>query len=222
MTKLLLIDLDGTARTTVSGQVCPTYPKDQVLLARTESLCQKLARDNWIIAAITNQGGCEAINADTGKPYKTHRQAVSECKYFLDIAPWCDRVYMCPNGKMSDRDEVYRINRFGFWPFRKYSVVHEYNDDHPDFQTQGYRKPKPGMLELAIREQEEIEYTDARSLGLREREMVEINVKALMVGDMESDRAAASALKLPYLPVENFQLETVVSLNQMLDKTPEA
>ena len=217
MTKLLLIDLDGTARRTISGQVCPTYPKDQVLIAKTANLCQKLKAAHWVIVAVTNQGGCEDINPDTGKPYKTHLQAVAECKYFLDIAPWCDWIYMCPNGKMSDRDEVYRVSR-GSWlaPFRKYSVTHEHNDDHPHYQTQGYRKPKPGMLELAIRDQEEMEYAEARSLGIRERDM-EIDVKALMVGDMESDRIAASALKLPYLPVKEFQLETAGSLERLLD-----
>ena len=219
-TKLLLIDLDGTARETLSGQICPTYPKDQQLISRTAGLCKRLSEDNWTIAAVTNQGGCEAVNPDTGKPYKTHRQTVAECKYFLDLAPWCDRVYMCPNGKMSDRDEVYRVSRGSWmWPFSKYSVTHEHNDDHPYYQTMGYRKPKPGMLELAIRDQEQEEWFQARELGIRERDMLEIDVRALMIGDMESDRMAAKNAKVPYLPVENFQLETLDSLNRILTAT---
>ena len=188
MTNLLLIDLDGTARTAISGQFCPTYPKDQVLIPETENLCIQLKDKGWTIAAVTNQGGCEAIAPATGKPYKTHRQAVAECKYFLDLAPWCDRVYMCPNGKMSNRDEVYRVTRGSWlWPFQKYSVIHEHNDegDHPYFQTQGYRKPKPGMLELAIRDEKESEYAEAIDLGIRAKDIPNVNAWTLMVGDME-------------------------------------
>ena len=215
MTNLLLIDLDGTARITKSGQICPTYPKDQILKTTVANLCQQLADNHWVIAAVTNQGGCEAINRETHKPYKTHRQTVAECKHFLDLAPWCDRVYMCPNAKGSNRDEVYRVTRIGcLWP--RYWVTHEYNDDHPHFQTQGYRKPKPGMLELAIRDEEDSEYAEARALGIRERDMAEIDVRALMVGDMESDRMAAKNAGVPYLPVEDFQLETVDSLNTVV------
>ena len=151
---LLLIDLDGAARKTKSGKVCPTYSKDQVLRLEVANFCEQLAGNQWVIAAVTNQGGCEAIDPDTGKPYKTHRQTVSECKYFLELAPWCDRVYMCPNAKGSSRDEVYRITRSG-WLWPRYWVTHEHNDDHPYYQTMGYRKPKPGMLELAIRDQNE-------------------------------------------------------------------
>lgn len=213
MTNLLLIDLDGTARTTKSGQVCPTFPDDQILIRETDELCRRLVEKHWVIAAVTNQGGCEAINPDTGKPYKPRRQAVAECKYFLQIAPWCDRVYMCPNGKMSDLDEVYRVTRgHWLWPLRKCSVTHEYNDDHPYYQTMGYRKPKPGMLELAIRDEQEREYSEARELGIRDRDMAEVQVKALMVGDMESDRLAAKNAGVAFAWVQEFWFKSVEDL----------
>ncbi|EKU98142.1 histidinol phosphatase [Leptolyngbya sp. PCC 7375] len=215
MTGLLLIDLDGTARITKSGQVCPTYPDDQILIPETANLCQQLADSGWTISAVTNQGGCEAINRETGKPYKTHRQAVDECKYFLDIAPWSDRVYMCPNGKGSSKDEVYRVSRSD-WLWQKYWVTHRHNDDHPYFQTIGYRKPKPGMLELAIKDETESEYAEARALGIRERDMVEINVRSLMVGDMESDRMAAKNAGVAYLSVEEFQQKTRFDIGRLI------
>lgn len=201
---LLLIDLDGTARDSVSGQVCPTYPKDQVLRPQFAAKCESLRSNGWVIAAVTNQGGCEAINPETDKPYKTHRQAVAECKYFLELAPWCDRVYMCPNGKNSSRDEVYRVGRSS-WLWPRYWVAHEHNEDHPYFQVMGkYRKPEGGMLELAIRDQGQREYSDAFELGINPKDMFEIQINTLMVGDMDSDRQAAEKIEIDYVDQADF------------------
>ncbi len=204
---LLLTDLDGTARNTVSGQVCPTYPRDQVLVPKFDQLCQGLRENNWTIAGVTNQGGCESLNPKTQRPYKSHRQAVAECRYFLKLAPWCDRVYVCPNGKMSDRDEVYVVNRWpGLW-WRLWPAIHEHNGfgEHPYYQVSGkYRKPGSGMLELAIRDQTEGEYSEAASLGIKPKDMFEVQVRAVMVGDMESDKVAAQNAGVKYVPVEDF------------------
>ena len=215
MTKLLLIDLDGTARRTVSGQICPTYAKDQVLYPAFKYRCEALQHDGWTIVGITNQGGCEAINHETGKPYKSREQAEAECKYFLDLARWCDRVYMCPNGKGSDRDEVYRVSRSG-WLWPKYWTVHEHNGDHPNFQTSGYRKPKSGMVELAIRDQQDIEWFEARKLGIRERDADIIEINALMVGDMESDRICAKNANIPYLDQSEFNSLDITRISRLL------
>lgn len=213
---LLLIGLDGAARTTRTGQICPTYPKDQELRKATADLCELLKIKGWTIAAVTNQGGCEAINPNTSKPYKTRRQAVAECKYFLDMASWCDRVYMCPNNKGSSKDEVYRVTR-SRWPWPKYWVLHDHNDDHPYYQTVGYRKPNPGMLDLAIRDQEQEEWSQAREFGARERDMLKFEIRALMVGDMDRDRFAAKNAGVPYLSAEEFErIGTPKNLSAML------
>ena len=215
MTSLLLIDLDGTAREILSGQICPTYAKDQKLRLQFANQCDLLKKKGWVIVAVTNQGGCEAINPDTGKPYKTRRQAVAECKYFLDLASWCDRAYMCPNKKGSDCDEVYRISRSYWWPWPKYWVTHEYNNEHPYYQTRGYCKPNPGMLELAAKDQEEKEWSQARELGIRERDMAEIKINALMIGNMNTDRLAADSIKISYLDVKNFEAKSVENLTSL-------
>ena len=91
-------------------------------------------------------------------------------------------------------------------------IVHEHNDDHPYYQTMGYRKPKQGMLELAIRDQKEQEYSEARELGIRDRDMVEVQVKALMVGDMESDRMAAKNAGVAFSWVQDFWFKSVEEL----------
>ena len=109
--KLLLIDLDGTARVTISGNICPESREDQRLRGDTAKTCSRLRANGWRIAGVTNQGGVEAINPETGNPYKTRSQAIKECEYFMDLAPWCEQIYMCPNKGNSDRDDVSIIRR---------------------------------------------------------------------------------------------------------------
>ena len=122
---------------------------------------------------------------------------------------------MCPNGKDSEHDEVYRVSRTEL-PWPRYWVRHEHNNDHPYYQTRGYRKPQPGMLELAIQDEAQEEYDLALSLGIPRCYQVEVNVKALMVGDMDSDRQAATAIGLPYLPVEKFLSKSIDELAAIL------
>ncbi|MEM9807293.1 MAG: hypothetical protein AAF959_18670 [Cyanobacteria bacterium P01_D01_bin.56] len=64
----------------------------------------------------------------------------------------------------------------------------------------------------------EREWAEARNWGIVERDPGYIQVKALMVGDMGTDRNAAANANVEYLPVENFELETVENLRKILER----
>jgi len=58
MTKLLILDIDGTVRRcTVEGQPCPNRPGEQELLPGAAGRMREAAEDGWTIAGATNQGG---------------------------------------------------------------------------------------------------------------------------------------------------------------------
>jgi len=184
---LILVDLDGTVRKTISGEVCPKNWRDQLLFPEAAQRLKVLSEKGYSIYGISNQGGCEAINPDTGKPYKSRGQAIAEMRFFLRMCPWVDRVYFCPNhttlGKADD--EIIRVCRPWWFPFL--TVRREYNGmgDHPDWQTkQGFRKPNTGMIELAYKQ-----FADEdRSCWPHKIVKPE---SVLFIGDRDSDKEAA-------------------------------
>ena len=53
----------------------------------------------YTIIGVTNQGGCDTINRDTGKPLKSLEDAIAEQQYTLSLIPQMEAIYFCPSMK---------------------------------------------------------------------------------------------------------------------------
>lgn len=71
--KALLVDLDGTIRTTKGGKVCPNHPHEQEVMPGRYDKLWEYKNKGYKVVAVTNQGGI-------GLGYMTE----SKCKEILD------------------------------------------------------------------------------------------------------------------------------------------
>lgn len=202
---LLLVDLDGTIRTAKSGSVCPNGPKDQELIPGAMSALNRYQRKGYEIHGISNQGGCEAVNPETGKPYKTVKSTIAEMRYLLRICPPLRSVYFCPNYE-GDGNEVVHVER-PWWLVPFLGVSHEDRTDggcHPNYWSgRGFRKPNAGMIHIAHVQYNE--RTISASLALEnkpdERDLEPKDI--IFVGDRQSDEEAAESYGCQFIWAEN-------------------
>lgn len=66
MTKLLLLDKDGTLVSPASGSTFPQNPKDQQLLPGVAEMLSRYVADGWLPVIVSNQGGCAWQTTDAG------------------------------------------------------------------------------------------------------------------------------------------------------------
>lgn len=129
MTKLLLLDLDGTVRRCKSNpQGFINDPKDQELIEGVEEAIARYASEGWSIVGITNQGGVAA-------GHKSLEDAIAEQAYTLLLLPQIEIILFCPDfeGRQCWKVGGGSSGEVGYaFPF-----------------VGTYRKPNPGMLELA-------------------------------------------------------------------------
>lgn len=124
---LLMIDLDGTIRASLSGAQYFQHPQDQRIIEGVDVALSTYGED-WIIVGITNQGGVAA-------GYKTIQQCIEEQQYTLKLFPQLREIYFCPD---FEGRKCFRVTR---------------HNAHNHSQTRWfrqYRKPQPGMLKLAM------------------------------------------------------------------------
>lgn len=122
--KLLLLDLDGTFRETISGAKFINEPYDQRLI---EGVAQKLKSyaQTYQIIGISNQAGAQA-------GYKSLENCIAEQCYTLELCPEMACIYFCPD----DGKKCYRIS------------LHEIHVEDWSSATDtnpwgGFRKPQP-------------------------------------------------------------------------------
>jgi D-glycero-D-manno-heptose 1,7-bisphosphate phosphatase len=124
---LLLIDLDGTIREPRIGTQYFLYPQDQQIIEGADVALSHYGED-WQIVGITNQGGVAA-------GHKSIQRCIEEQQYTLKLFPQLQEIYFCPD-----------------FEGRKCFRVTQHNA-HNHSQTRWfrqYRKPQPGMLNLAM------------------------------------------------------------------------
>jgi D-glycero-D-manno-heptose 1,7-bisphosphate phosphatase len=136
MSKLLLLDLDGTVRQSASGKPFINSPTDQELIPGVAELLKVYVDAGWRVAFCTNQGGVAA-------GHKTLEQCIEEqmqTLYMLSesIMSMSENViffviYFCPD----DGQSCFIVDWQGC---TEYTGEAKWN----------YRKPNPGMLFLAI------------------------------------------------------------------------
>ena len=135
--KLLILDRDGTLTTPASGGEFRQHPRDLKLLPRVKEKIQEGVKDGWVMAIASNQGGCEAINPQTGQPYQTIEWAIEEMFHTFDLLPEIGLAFFCPD---------FKGERCWMLDAADNSAI-----ELTDHRLKGqFRKPNPGMLQVAI------------------------------------------------------------------------
>ncbi len=124
---LLLVDMDGTLREPLSGHQYFQHTKDQRIIAGVQTAISAY-KDNWIIVGITNQGGVAA-------GHKSIQECIKQQQYTLELLPQLKEIYFCPD---FEGRKCFRVTPHN---------VHNHSKTKWSGQ---YRKPRPGMLQLAM------------------------------------------------------------------------
>lgn len=136
MTKLLLVDCDGTIRESASGNKFIQYPKDQQIIDGAGSALAYYQNQGWTIVGISNQGGVQA-------GHKSVKDCLEEQQYTLELCPQIAAIIFCPDYEGETIVDIVRPMALAFNPDFDHKQTHE--------QLKGtYRKPNPGMLLLAM------------------------------------------------------------------------
>lgn len=137
MTRLLLLDLDGTVRQPASEKKFIQLPSDQVIIDGVREAIAIYA--DWIIIGITNQAG-----VDYG--YKSLDDAILEQKITIDLLPQIQEIYFCPDKKGETCISCgYRgdTNQWGWMKINSETI--------PTWKLgDNFRKPRIGMVKAAI------------------------------------------------------------------------
>lgn len=170
MTRLLLIDKDQTLiRSRLGGENYVQKPWDQVPIPGIAEKLTEYSELDYKIVVISNQGGIE-------KGFKSLESTMLEMEYCLELFPQIHECFFCPDFKGY---ECYRVWREDFI---------NYDSSNYDVQMLDldmlFRKPKPGMLKLAMH--------------------IHISDEYLFVGDRDCDFGAAQAANIPFMWRDEF------------------
>lgn len=157
MAKLLLLDCDGTIREPLSGAKFISHPRDQKIIPGADKAISHYYSKGWSIVGITNQGGVAA-------GFKSLEDAIAEQEYTLELFPEIGFIYFCPD---FEGNHCWEVSKTSFASFPADFAGKEFIGK--------FRKPNPGMLEVAI--------MMARAL----------KPECLYVGDRPEDEQAATA-----------------------------
>lgn len=186
--RLLLLDLDGTIRRTKSGERFINNPYDQEILPTVKDRLGYYTKHNWQIAGITNQGGVAA-----GK--KLLPNVIIEQNYTMQLAGGAiSSIYFCPDykGNICYRCVYIQPSDFVIEMIDLEVVSAMSNLTDPSREPivkHGFRKPEPGMIELAL-----YGYGFDRSYDI-----------ALMVGDRKEDETAAAKAHIEFMWAEEWR-----------------
>jgi D-glycero-D-manno-heptose 1,7-bisphosphate phosphatase len=172
-TPLLILDLDGTVREPLSDGKFIQRPRDQQIINGASGAIAYFAATGWKIVGVTNQAGVAS-----GK--KSLQSCIKEQQYTRVLLPQIDEIYFCP----------YFEGRKCFCVTP--SEVHNHSK-HPE--SGKFRKPNPGMLNLAIQ--------------------MHAPDKVLMVGDRPEDRDAANAAGIKFQQASSWR-QTLKGRQSML------
>lgn len=173
MTKLLLLDKDGTLISPRSGAKFVGDPWDQTPLPNVADTLKRYAAEGWEMAIISNQAGVAA-------GHKSLANCILEMKFCLELFPQIKEAYFCPD---FEGNECWRV-----WEScdEEYQISYNQNSRETiSLEIAGkYRKPSPGMLDLA-----------ASFYNFEE---------IIYVGDRPEDEGAAIASNKPFKWAANF------------------
>jgi hypothetical protein len=90
MTKLLLVDCDGTIRKPITRNLFIQHPRDQKIIKGAAEAIAHFHAQGYTIIGITNQGG-------VAMGYKSLEDAIAEQLYTLELLPQILCIYFCPD-----------------------------------------------------------------------------------------------------------------------------
>lgn len=134
MTKLLLLDMDGTVRESASGATFINEPRDQKVIEGVDDAIAHYHERGWTIVGVTNQGGVAA-------GFKSLEDAIAEQRYTLELLPDLLCIYICPDMKGA---HCWMVS----WGHEDLAV--HLSPWGQEF-IGAFRKPQPGMLNAAIK-----------------------------------------------------------------------
>lgn len=108
-------------------------------LPNVEQRIKEAVADGWTIAIASNQGGREAINPETGKPYHTFDWAFEEMRYTMTLLPDVTIALFAPSFESDGLGRVVECKRTGDGI--------SFNLCASEFIR--FRKPEIGMLKMA-------------------------------------------------------------------------
>lgn len=197
--KLLMIDKDGTLVQPKSGAKFVGEPWDQEALPGAREAIAQYNSEGWTICIVSNQGGIEG-------GHKSLESTVLEMRFCLELFPEIDSAFFCPDFDGSNCWQIFRADN------RQYSQANK-----PDLSGL-FRKPKPGMLFLAISF-----YTpdsisidsiliDDSIVDVPKGDIICVPPTFLYVGDMTianspkgEDENAAAAASVPFMDAATFR-----------------
>lgn len=125
---LLLLDKDGTLVRPKSGAKFVNDPIDQEPLPGVVATLDAYCAAGWDLVIVSNQGGVAA-------GHKSSESVIAEMRFCLQLLPKIAIAYFCPD----------------FEGERCFGVTQKEVRDFSNHKLTGaFRKPNPGMLELAI------------------------------------------------------------------------
>lgn len=131
MSKLLLLDLDGTLREPLSGEKFIQHPREQKVIKGADKAIAHNHQQGYQIVGISNQGGVAA-------GFKSLTECFEEQRYTLELFPQMAQICFCPD---FEGKECWVVNRFSPVPMTASSFGYEGSD---------FRKPGAGMLKFAM------------------------------------------------------------------------
>ena len=134
MTKLLLVDCDGTIREPLSGAKFISHPRDQRIMAGADKAIAHYHKQGWTIVGISNQAGIAA-------GYKSIEDAIAEQQYTLSLFPEMTAIFFCPDFEGQHCCLVGIVE--------KPRAIHLADWAADLIGT--FRKPDPGMINAALR-----------------------------------------------------------------------
>ncbi|MEH2152087.1 polynucleotide kinase [Nostoc sp.] len=171
---ILFVDIDGTLTETISGHAFKQSPVDVKIIKGADKAIAHFADLGWLIVGVSNQGGCAAINPETGKPRKTIEDTIAEMQFTLDLLPQLTAIYFCPDFEGNDCWRVSSLDAY------------KISDRETQFLGE-FRKPDAGMLKLAKLFVED---------GGEDAEQM------IMVGDRPEDEQAAANANINFCPAQ--------------------
>jgi D-glycero-D-manno-heptose 1,7-bisphosphate phosphatase len=132
--KLLIFDKDGTLIAPISPGVFVRNPQDQRLFPGVAEKIERYRVQGWGMAIASNQGGCDSIDPQTGKPFKTLDAAIEEMRFAMKLTG-IEKAVFCPR---MDGDCMYQV--------KANDVYHRGMSSYECAGFVGFRKPDPGML----------------------------------------------------------------------------
>lgn len=171
--KYFFLDLDGTARQTIDGKTFVDNPSNQKAMSGALQAIEYFASIGFRIVGITNQGGCVAINPETGHSYKSIDNAIIEQQVTLNIFSRIEKILFCPT--YSTDSYCYEVTRD--------SAVLVSAPIGSSGELISCRKPGHGMILNAVRDNIE-----------------NVNWKqSWMVGDRDEDQLCAAGATINFI-----------------------